>query len=186
MDPRGSRSDVGGLWCAAHGQQVDQCPGWSGSGRTLSVPPEPQRVTGFAITSGREQRLRDLWLRRTPRRRGRSRSPRGTACADCHDHSTTGKPPRSHGSRRRAGGKRTYAAVAADVGVTGETLRSWVRQADELAGRGNRDEPVAEGRDEELARLRAENGRLRKAEKEWELEREILRRAAAYFAREVK
>jgi transposase len=28
---------------------------------------------------------------------------------------------------RTAGGKRTYAAVAADVGVTGETLRSWVR-----------------------------------------------------------
>ncbi|MFD5192608.1 transposase [Streptomyces sp. NPDC058357] len=26
---------------------------------------------------------------------------------------------------RSAGGKRTYAAVAADVGVSGETLRSW-------------------------------------------------------------
>ncbi|GDY70287.1 hypothetical protein [Streptomyces avermitilis] len=39
---------------------------------------------------------------------------------------------------------------------------------------------------EVLARLRAENGRLRKAEKEWELEREILRRAAAYFAKEMK
>lgn len=86
---------------------------------------------------------------------------------------------------RAAGGKRTYAAVAADVGVTGETLRSWVRQADEQAGRGCGEEAV-EGRDEELARLRAEIGRLRKAEKEWELEREILRRAAAYFAREVK
>lgn len=81
---------------------------------------------------------------------------------------------------RAAGGKRTYAA---DVGVTGETLRSWVRQADELAGR---DEPAAEGRDEELARLRAENGRLRRAEKEWELEREILRRAAQYFAKEMR
>ncbi|WP_189827985.1 IS3 family transposase [Streptomyces finlayi] len=68
---------------------------------------------------------------------------------------------------RAAGGKRTYAAVAADVGVTGETLRSWVRQADEQTGRDNsrRGEPAAEGRDEELARLRAENGRLRKAEK---------------------
>ncbi|MFD9796988.1 transposase [Streptomyces sp. NPDC059070] len=85
---------------------------------------------------------------------------------------------------RAAGGKRTYAAVAADVGVTGETLRSWVRQADEQAGRANGrgEESVAEGRDEELARLRAENGRLRKAEKEGELEREILRRAAQYFA----
>ncbi|MFI8294194.1 IS3 family transposase [Streptomyces sp. NPDC085614] len=65
---------------------------------------------------------------------------------------------------RAAGGRRTYAAVAADVGVTGETLRSWVRQADEQAGRARGGE-VAEGRDEELVRLRAELGRLRKAEK---------------------
>ncbi|MET8134138.1 IS3 family transposase [Streptomyces sp. NPDC005251] len=67
---------------------------------------------------------------------------------------------------RAGGGKRTYAAVAADVGVTGETLRSWVRQADEVAGRGQvRGDEAAEDRDEELARLRAELGRLRKAEK---------------------
>ncbi|MDQ1005622.1 hypothetical protein QFZ82_000127 [Streptomyces sp. V4I23] len=51
---------------------------------------------------------------------------------------------------------------------------------------------MPEGRDgsvsaaEELARLRAENVRLLKAEQEWRLEREILRRAAAYFAQEVK
>jgi transposase len=43
-----------------------------------------------------------------------------------------------------------------------------------------------EGRDEELARLRAEFGRLCKAEAEWQLEREILRRAARYFAREMR
>ncbi|WP_267717247.1 IS3 family transposase [Streptomyces sp. CoH17] len=36
---------------------------------------------------------------------------------------------------RAAAGRRTYAAVAADVGGTGETLRSWVRQADEQAAR---------------------------------------------------
>jgi transposase len=86
---------------------------------------------------------------------------------------------------RAAAGRRTYAAVAADVGVTGETLRSWVRQADEQAGRAHGGEAV-EGRDEELARLRAELGRLRKAEAEWQLEREILRRAAQYFAREMR
>jgi transposase len=34
--------------------------------------------------------------------------------------------------------------------------------------------------------LRAENARPAKAEKEGQLEREILRRAAAYFAREMK
>ncbi|MFJ8158899.1 transposase [Streptomyces sp. NPDC094468] len=88
---------------------------------------------------------------------------------------------------RAAGGKRAYAAVAADVGVTGETLRSWVRQADEHAGRDHsRGDPTGASRDEELARLRAENGQLRKAAKEWELEREILRRAPAYFDQEMK
>jgi transposase len=88
---------------------------------------------------------------------------------------------------RAAGGKRTYAAVAADVGVTGETLGSWVRQADEHVGRDHScGEQNMESGDEELARLRAENSRLREAEKEWELEREILRRAAACFAKEMK
>ncbi|MEV7955805.1 hypothetical protein [Streptomyces sp. NPDC088141] len=50
--------------------------------------------------------------------------------------------------------------------------------------------PVAAGAshdtEAELARLRAENARLAKAEEEWQLEREILRRAAAYSAREMK
>ncbi|WP_307125179.1 hypothetical protein [Streptomyces sp. B1I3] len=45
---------------------------------------------------------------------------------------------------------------------------------------------AGESGDAGLARLRAESGRLRKAEKEWELEREILRRAAARFAKETK
>ncbi|MEU6090831.1 hypothetical protein ABZ865_29325 [Streptomyces sp. NPDC047085] len=46
---------------------------------------------------------------------------------------------------------------------------------------------MAEGtRRRSWAGLRAENARLLKAEQEWQLEREILRRAAAYFAREVK
>lgn len=86
---------------------------------------------------------------------------------------------------RAAGGARTYSAVAADVGVTGETLRSWVRQADEQAGRA-RSGAAVEDRDEELSRLRAELGRLRRAEAEWQLEREILRRAAQYFAKEMR
>ncbi len=72
---------------------------------------------------------------------------------------------------RAAAGRRTYAAVAADVGVTGGTLWSWVRQGDEQTGRARGGE-VVEDRDEELTRLRAELGRLRKAEAEWQLERE--------------
>jgi transposase len=60
-----------------------------------------------------------------------------------------------------------------------------VRQADEQEGRA-RGGVAAEGRDEELIRLRAELGRLRKAEAEWQVEWEILRRAAQYFAREMR
>lgn len=85
---------------------------------------------------------------------------------------------------RASAGRRTFKDVAADLNVNPETLRTWVRDGDGApAGVGR---PAAEGPESELARLRAENARLAKAEKEWQLEREILRRAAAYFAREVK
>lgn len=88
---------------------------------------------------------------------------------------------------RAADGKRTYADVAADVGVSGETLRTWVRKDTARNGRSqDRSTGAGETEADELARLRSENARLRGAEKEWQLEREILRRAAAYFAKEVK
>ncbi|NSL43646.1 IS3 family transposase [Streptomyces sp. 8P21H-1] len=62
---------------------------------------------------------------------------------------------------RAAAGKRTYAAVAADLGITAESLRTWVRKAEAVPGRR-----AAGGSEaEELARLRAENARLLKAEK---------------------
>nr|GLK33624.1 transposase [Rhodococcus wratislaviensis] len=86
-----------------------------------------------------------------------------------------------------AEGKRTYAAVAADLGISGETLRTWVRK-DTARNARSEDHGTAGGETEtdELARRRAENARLRGAEKEWQVEREILRRAAAYFVKEVK
>ena len=56
----------------------------------------------------------------------------------------------------------------------------WVRRDEAQAVPEGRDGGVSAA--EELARLRAENARLLKAEQEWQLEREILRRAAAYFA----
>jgi transposase len=69
---------------------------------------------------------------------------------------------------------RPIAQVARELGVNHETLRHWVRQAERA------EQPEAAGeaaKDAELARLRQENAELK-------LEREILRKAAAYFAKE--
>lgn len=74
--------------------------------------------------------------------------------------------------------------MVAELGITAESLRTWVRKDEAPATSDGRDAGVSVA--EELARLRAENTQLLKAEQEWRLGREILRRAAAYFAREVK
>ncbi|WP_434587336.1 IS3 family transposase [Streptomyces sp. A5-4] len=66
---------------------------------------------------------------------------------------------------------RTYASVAKDLGVNHETLRTWVRDAEQAAVPGA----------VEASALEKENKRLRAQVKELELEREILRRAAKYF-----
>ncbi|MFF0430058.1 transposase [Streptomyces sp. NPDC004520] len=77
---------------------------------------------------------------------------------------------------RAAAEKRTYASMAADLGITAESLRTWVRKDEAQAAPEGRDDGVSTA--EELARLRAENARLLKAEQEWQLEPDELQRLA--------
>jgi transposase len=67
--------------------------------------------------------------------------------------------------------------IARDLGVNHETLRGWVRAAEEQPGRAAPAELSVAERDE-LRKLRA---RVR----ELELEKDILRKAAQYFAKEM-
>jgi transposase len=75
---------------------------------------------------------------------------------------------------RRSG--KSVTEVAADLGVSGESLRKWVQQAKIDAGEGPPGALTTEER-EELRRLRRENKTLL-------MEREILKKAAAFFAKE--
>ena len=75
----------------------------------------------------------------------------------------------------RAG--RTPRELAESLGVSEQTLRNWRRQ-DQL-DRHERDDGLTTDEREELRRLRRENARLKQ-------ERDLLKRAAAFFAAETE
>jgi transposase len=70
---------------------------------------------------------------------------------------------------------RTPGELAREFEPTAQAIRNWVRQADRDEGR--RDDGMSTDECEELSRLRREIRQLR-------VEREILAKAAAWFARE--
>ena len=71
-------------------------------------------------------------------------------------------------------GDKPVSEIAADLGISDSCLRGWLKQADIDEGRRG---GVSSAEHEELVALRRETRTLR-------LENEILKRAAAYFARE--
>nr|WP_308170251.1 IS3 family transposase [Acrocarpospora catenulata] len=84
---------------------------------------------------------------------------------------------------------RTYASVAKDLGVNRETLRLWVRQARRDGTAAAKAGPPAKPANGPVSSdavlqevLEEENKQLRARIRELELERDILRRAAKYFA----
>jgi len=99
------------------------------------------------------------------------------------DRDRTKRPRRSFTDEFKAGAVRlvieegkTIAQVARDLDLTESSLRNWVEQARADRGNGKPGVLTTEER-EELRRLRKENRELR-------MEREILKKAAAFFAKE--
>jgi transposase len=72
-------------------------------------------------------------------------------------------------------GGRTISAAAKDLGVSTESLRHWVKQ--DALDSGQRKDGLTSDERKELVRLRRENRDLRE-------DREILKKAAAFFAKE--
>ena len=72
-------------------------------------------------------------------------------------------------------GKTSRTQIARDLGVSVWTLREWVRKHEEKSGEER--PPKVETFEEENRRLRRDVDRLK-------MERDILKKAAAYFAKE--
>lgn len=76
----------------------------------------------------------------------------------------------------RKGGK-SVGQIARDLGLTETSVRGWVRQANVDAGGDGGAGALTTSEREELAALRRENKTLR-------MEREVLKKATAFFAKE--
>jgi transposase len=92
------------------------------------------------------------------------------------------RPPYAPEFRREAirflrSGDRSPKQLADELGCTEQTLRNWLRQDD--ADRGERSDVLTSEERVRLRELERENRVLRQ-------EREILKRAAAFFARETE
>ena len=90
------------------------------------------------------------------------------------------RPPYPEEFRREAVrlarlGDKPQRRLAKDLGISDVTLRHWLKE--EKSSRGERPGGLSSDEREELGRLRDENAKLR-------MEREILRKAAVFFARE--
>ena len=72
--------------------------------------------------------------------------------------------------------EKSIGAISRDLGLTESAVRKWVLQSDVDAGHGD-GKMLTTAEREELAQLRRENRQLR-------MEREILKKATAFFAKE--
>jgi transposase len=70
---------------------------------------------------------------------------------------------------------RSLARLSQDLGVSQQTLRNWRRQSHVVNGAGG--DGLTDNERDELKRLRRENRTL-------QMEREVLKKAAAFFAKE--
>jgi transposase len=87
-------------------------------------------------------------------------------------------------------GDRSLKQVAADLGVNHWTLREWVRSEQlgkrrkKASGKAAPANPATETPEQKLKRLERENQRLQKENDSLRMDREILKKAAAFFAKE--